>query len=104
MTKEQYKIYLQSEHWQKFKKRVHKRYKCCRFCQVKENLNIHHLTYKNLGHEKFKDIVVVCQTHHYNLHDAKLMFNKGQITTMDKYLIEKMGTIAYFRMKRQTAT
>ena len=101
MTKEEYNKYLHSHHWINFKIRIYKKYKRCRFCHITKNLNIHHLTYKRIGHERNKDVVVVCKPHHFMLHEEKLFFDKRTRSIFDKetFLLKKLGTIAYFQRK-----
>lgn len=66
--KTNYKNYLKSEHWQWIKKK--KRDKRCFVCGIKKNLNLHHRSYVRLGNEDLKkDLVWVCQKHHYLLHE-----------------------------------
>ncbi len=64
-----YDDYLQSRHWQEFRRR----YRESRFPQVckecgNENYQLHHLTYANLGHEELTDVSPLCRKCHRNLH------------------------------------
>lgn len=64
-------IYLNSPHWGKLKKVALQRadYKC-QMCSGKNiKLNVHHNTYKNLGHEYITDLVVLCERCHSKFHD-----------------------------------
>lgn len=79
----QYQEYLKSDHWQKFRAKMFSKKPKCRFCKSKKFLHIHHLTYKNVGRETEKDVVIVCRVHHFELH-------RGIISMSDlKYRIEK---------------
>jgi uncharacterized protein YlaI len=63
-----YAEYLRSEHWRKIKAwfRSTKAKKYCYICESKDNLNLHHKTYKRLGKEKWIDLVYLCERcHHY---------------------------------------
>ena len=75
MTKEQewYRRYLKCEHWQMLRLEVLKRSGgACEICGFKPyqrgNLQVHHLTYSNVGNEKLDDLIVVCPRCHMELH------------------------------------
>lgn len=64
-----YKKYMQSKAWhhkrqEKFRKVGH----ICEMCGNPESTQIHHLTYERLGHEKLKDLMVVCESCHECIH------------------------------------
>ena len=71
-----YHVYIKSEAWQK--KRL-KRLKMdgfrCQFrvgqlrCTAKTHLEVHHLSYKNLGNERFKELITLCHKHHGQAHN-----------------------------------
>ena len=74
-----YYIYIHSEAWRK--KRL-KRLKMDGFkcqhrigllfkCGAKTNLEVHHLSYKNLGNERFKELITLCRKHHELTHRKK---------------------------------
>ena len=78
MNKTEYKKYLNSKHWLD----VRKRYKesklnkgCCYCCKRKNNLNLHHKTYKRVGKENIDDLMFLCQECHTKEH-KKLNDNK----------------------------
>lgn len=64
-----YKKYLLSSKWQWYRKKILKRdgYKCTE-CESEENLNIHHLTYRNLGSEQMEDLITLCAKCHKDAH------------------------------------
>lgn len=85
-----YRDYLQSNHWQIFRKRFYssKYFKsksirggingkciCCQ--QENKKMDLHHLTYRRIGDEKISDIVPVCRECHSKTHD-NLKLNPGQ--------------------------
>lgn len=73
--KEAYKAYLKSPHWQAIRKRLYRAYEYkCAMCGSSRNLNVHHITYENLGEEKDEDLTVLCQRCHETLHDDKYTF------------------------------
>ena len=49
-------------------------YKCCR-CSKKENLQIHHLNYNNIGNEYIGDLEVVCSSCQKELHKINMRSN-----------------------------
>ncbi len=67
--KEWYKEYLKTNHWQRVRKKALKRagYKC-QVCGYKQNLEVHHNTYKNIWCEKPEDVVVLCWKCHKTFH------------------------------------
>jgi hypothetical protein len=66
-----YNQYLQSDHWKNVKYRYWKSglIKCCGVCGAKENLDLHHKSYKRIGNERLSDLIPLCRTHHYELHE-----------------------------------
>lgn len=60
-----YQEYLKSAHWQEIRKEKLKEagYKCEK-CGAKESLDIHHLTYARLGHERMSDLQALCRPCH----------------------------------------
>lgn len=75
MTKEQYKEYLRSEHWQKIRGDIYEARKRCEFCGGKKWLNIHHLSYERLGNELPTDLVVLCKLCHFSFHNGNIPKN-----------------------------
>ena len=62
-------VYLRSLHWrtvraQKIKEAGGK----CEVCGVGGKLDIHHLTYERLGHERMSDLQILCRKHHNKRH------------------------------------
>ena len=60
-------IYLRTPHWHKVRAEAWDRanYTCEAFgCEFTGLLECHHLTYKNLWHEKPSDVVMLCRKHH----------------------------------------
>jgi len=72
MTREEYKEYLDSDHWKEFKTAYVANSGTLKFCFVcgDESYDLHHHTYVRLGHEKFEDVVPICRQHHKSLHGA----------------------------------
>jgi len=42
-----------------------------------DNLHVHHLTYKNLGNERFDDLSLLCKLHHHMVH-AEMQINEKE--------------------------
>jgi len=71
-----YHAYIKSESWRKKRlKRLKMDKFCCQFrlgkllkCGAKANLEVHHLSYKNLGNERFKELITLCHKHHEQIH------------------------------------
>lgn len=65
MTKNEYRIYLQSEQWQRIRKMILERDgDSCVVCGSRENLEIHHKNYLNVGNENLSDLTTLCSTCH----------------------------------------
>lgn len=65
-----YNTYLKSKHW----KRKRKRALCnagfsCQECGNRGSLQVHHLSYKNLGNEQDYDLKVLCRSCHREVHN-----------------------------------
>lgn len=74
-NKEEYKAYLNSPRWKAIRKRLYREYEYkCAMCGSPKNLNVHHITYDNLGEEKDEDLTVLCQKCHSELHDGNYTF------------------------------
>lgn len=66
----EYKEYLNGEHWKDIRlKALDRAGNRCQLCCNTDNLNVHHNTYKNIGHEDLKDLVVLCRECHAKFHD-----------------------------------
>ena len=69
-----YGEYLKTNHWKNVRRETYKRNNFCAICGEIEELNIHHLTYKNnkgdsnLFDERIKDLSVVCKNCHTKIH------------------------------------
>lgn len=66
-----YDEYLASEHWADLRRRFYasKLFKGrCHACPSRTGLNVHHKTYKRLGHEWLQDLVALCRDCHQAVH------------------------------------
>ena len=68
-SREGYKQYLKTEVWQRKRRAALKAadYRCER-CGCPTNLDVHHVSYSNLGHEPMSDLVVLCRACHSSVH------------------------------------
>jgi len=67
-----YKEYLKTDHWQRVsilaKENADNK---CQLCNGEGVLHTHHRTYENLGHEKYNDLIVLCQKCHEKFHNRR---------------------------------
>jgi hypothetical protein len=72
--KSTYKEYLQSEQWrQNREKRLQIDGRMCAVCGSKKDLNVHHISYRNIGNENIeKDLITLCHPCHAMLHRIKV--------------------------------
>jgi len=74
-----YYIYIKSKEWKKKVAWIHKiRKGKCEICGARKKLDVHHLTYKNLGNEKEEDLQLLCRVHHKQAHDIKTGRNRNK--------------------------
>ena len=65
----EYREYLKTDHWLEIRdKALQRAGHKCQVCGYNKNLQVHHNTYKNLGHEKPSDLVVLCWKCHKTFH------------------------------------
>jgi phage terminase large subunit GpA-like protein len=59
-----YNTYIHSNAWRVFRLAALRRQPCCQACGRRDRLNVHHVTYENLGHESPEDVLVLCHSCH----------------------------------------
>lgn len=65
-----YLDYLKSPAWRaKREDKLKSANRQCQICRSEYDLQVHHLTYKNLYNEKRKDLIVLCEPCHIKYHD-----------------------------------
>lgn len=70
MSPKEKQEYLSSIEWNILRAVVLSRDKhCCQHCNSTNNLEVHHITYENLGAEKLDQLVTVCRNCHQQIHD-----------------------------------
>lgn len=68
----EYTRYISSDAWREKRKRRLSidRYRCAN-CGSRESLQVHHLSYARLGHERMSDLVTLCRGCHNLAHGRK---------------------------------
>ena len=61
---DRYKLYLRSSAWQLRRAGVLRREQMCQLCQATERLEVHHVTYVNVGSEPIEDLRCLCHRCH----------------------------------------
>ncbi len=95
--KEEYKEYLNSEHWKIIREaRLKIDNNECKFCGSKNDLHVHHLTYKNKGNEKMYDLITLCKKCHLKLHEVIEENIPKFEKTIDKYCDIMKNAVAVY--------
>lgn len=97
-----YQQYLETRHWQQFRKKVFKKpevqrllkkynHFVCQFCEKERRLNVHHVTYIRLGHERLQDVYLICEDCHAQIHKLaeKLKISIRKATLLYKKRIKQ---------------
>lgn len=74
-----YYEYLKTEAWQEQRAKIFKRdgFRCV-CCEAEKNLEVHHVTYKNLGAEEVSDLVTLCRVCHEKLHAGEILIPENR--------------------------
>src|SRR3990167_2957622 len=64
-----YQDYLKSSDWEDKKSKKYSKLRRCAICGDKENLDIHHLNYKNLTDCEQSDLRILCRRCHFTTHN-----------------------------------
>lgn len=65
---DRYKEYLLSKNWKIIRNDIIAERVCCKCCGSKENLQVHHKTYKNIFNELPTDLELLCASCHVKRH------------------------------------
>lgn len=68
LNKKLYISYINSPSWKKIKDRILIERNICECCGEKNNIQVHHKTYKNITEELDEDLLVVCENCHNKIH------------------------------------
>lgn len=88
---ERYEAYLRSATWRKKRHEVMDRDDhCCQKCGSGWDLQVHHLTYRNLFDEPLEDLVTWCKSCHVAYHGPAKVFNRktarGELKPVTTYV------------------
>lgn len=101
--KADYHEYLRSEQWQAVRLKAFEHYgRKCLTCGKTENLHVHHNSYKNFKNESLKDVRVLCEKCHDEVH-AKIK-NRQAISQSQKEAKKKNAikeVLQYKKNKKQ---
>jgi hypothetical protein len=65
-----YKQYLKSDKWKAIRNKILEKFNgTCVVCDAQTQVDVHHKTYKNIGHENEDDLIVLCRTCHAKFHE-----------------------------------
>ena len=79
-----YSNYLQTEHWKRFRDSIIKQRKKCECCgAVEPIMNVHHISYSNVGKGRERDVALLCPDCHKYIHQIK---NGSVICTSERIL------------------
>lgn len=67
--KKSYNFYLSSKTWKDKRDRIIKKRKVCKSCHDNKDLELHHLSYKNIFDEPDGDLMLLCKTCHNQVHE-----------------------------------
>lgn len=93
-----YYEYIQSPEWKAKRAAIIAELKCCVRCKSKYRLQIHHLNYDNLGHEKKEDIVLLCEFCHGGIHKGNVNVSFA-MTDSPCIVAQQPITEDYYKMK-----
>ncbi len=70
MTKEEYQIYLQSDHWKKLRQlKIDQVGYKCQDCGIQKDIQVHHINYRKIYNVKLNDLRVLCRDCHIKCHE-----------------------------------
>lgn len=71
--KEIYKKYMRSKEWEVKRNEFRNAYgNKCKVCDSTDELHIHHWNYDNLKNETLDDVICLCKSCHFRVHDGLL--------------------------------
>lgn len=69
----EYELYLQSPEWRERREQLMETVGAsCEFCGNEEHLQVHHLSYEDLGQESLQQLAVLCKWCHADWHEGLL--------------------------------
>ena len=79
MTTAERNAYFNSPQWQTLRQQVKARDKVCQLTGATDNLEVHHITYDNLGNEYLDDLVLLSRKAHQFVHDYYGSYDRNNI-------------------------
>lgn len=102
-----YQAFLASATWKKRRARFYKDHPD-RFCALCDGQNlpleIHHLSYNRLGHERDEDLAFLCRSCHDSFHFAQRHLHGWRPQRIMKYLKGNQGMLALVASRRRIPT
>jgi len=92
MDRKTYQKYLHSEVWKEKKEKYYssKLPKQCYICNSRENLEIHHRSYKRVGGSEYlRDLLPLCRHHHRLIHQYLKVGKKLGLTRLNTWNVAK---------------
>lgn len=83
--------YLESAHWKNIRAERITEDTCCHKCKKKGVLQLHHVNYSRLGHERKSDLVALCPECHKKLHEKKDKKKQRRKSKKQKVKYDKNG-------------
>jgi 5-methylcytosine-specific restriction endonuclease McrA len=72
-----YSEYMKSDRWRRVReRRIFKDRGMCFVCGSRHNLEVHHVSYRNLGRERMRDLITLCREHHRMFHKVQRLGKK----------------------------
>ena len=88
-----YKKYLQSEDWKEKRRIKNSKRRRCAICAEENNIDIHHLNYRNLTDVEQSDLRRLCRRCHFLVHklerEGKIVYRSNNHHS--KYTIQKVA-------------
>lgn len=103
-----YREYLKSPYWKAIRRRAliaagHR----CQICHKTDKLEVHHVTYERLGHERPEDLLALCGRCHAEQHDLPYIPRanayEGQPEAVTPILGRVLSELAYTLERRGAA-
>lgn len=101
-----YYEYLKSPHWKSFKAKVRKstKPKKCQVCGSRSGLELHHVTYDNLGNESLSDVMYLCREHHEATHVYSERYKHGlgaSVKRVKRLFLKKLKPSSEYELREE---
>ena len=96
-----YRDYIKSKQWALRKSNYYGRHdKICRACSTKAHIHLHHKTYARLGFERDADLVPLCRSCHYLVHNINKSSKYSLWFDTEQFIRDKKG-VKWKKKKRR---